>query len=200
MDGLVEEGFIILDGPLDERDVLLVVQSETDASVRSRFAADPWIENGMLSITAVRPWTIFLEGRLYPADVGPPQPAAAVRHRKPPVAMASTFAIPPTSLVCGSMHLASECFVVRPVTESTTASATYVALRTMLPEVECGRRLQGIELAGATYFGRVEISTSVRGDGCWRQRPGFAIWRPNAIEHTSPEFRTGFEVHVRRVE
>ena len=51
-------------GPLDERDVLLVVQGETEASVRSRFAADPWIENGMVTITAVRPWTIFLEGRL----------------------------------------------------------------------------------------------------------------------------------------
>ena len=64
LDELVEDGFIILGGPLDERDVLLVVQSETEASVRSRFAADPWIENGMLRITAVRPWTIFLEGRL----------------------------------------------------------------------------------------------------------------------------------------
>jgi hypothetical protein len=36
--------------------------------------------------------------------------------------------------------------------------------------------------------------------GCWRQRPGFAIRRPDAIEHTSPEFRAGFEIQVRRVE
>ena len=64
VDGLVDEGFIVLGGPLNERDVLLVVQSETEASVRSRFAADPWIENGMLTITAIRPWTIFLEGQL----------------------------------------------------------------------------------------------------------------------------------------
>jgi uncharacterized protein YciI len=64
LDGLVDEGFIILGGPLDERDVLLVVQGETEAAVRSRFAADPWIENGMLTLTAIRPWTIFLEGRL----------------------------------------------------------------------------------------------------------------------------------------
>ena len=63
LDGLVDEGFIILGGPVDERDLLLVVQSQTEASVRSRFAADPWIENGMVTITAVRPWTIFLEGR-----------------------------------------------------------------------------------------------------------------------------------------
>ena len=64
VDGLVDQGFIILGGPLNERDVLLVVQSETEASVRSRFDADPWVENGMLTITAIRPWTIFLEGRL----------------------------------------------------------------------------------------------------------------------------------------
>ncbi len=64
MDGLVAEGYIILGGPINERDVLLVVQSDTEASVHSRFAADPWIENGMLTITAVRPWTILLEGRL----------------------------------------------------------------------------------------------------------------------------------------
>ena len=64
LDGLVDEGYIVLGGPLDERDVLLVVQSETEASVRSRFAADPWAENRMLTIMAVRPWTIFLERRL----------------------------------------------------------------------------------------------------------------------------------------
>lgn len=64
VDGLVEEGFIVLGGPLDERDVLLVVRSESEASVRARFATDPWIENGMLTITAIRPWTVLLEGRL----------------------------------------------------------------------------------------------------------------------------------------
>lgn len=36
LDGLVDGGFITLGGPLDERDVLLVVQGETEASVRSR--------------------------------------------------------------------------------------------------------------------------------------------------------------------
>jgi hypothetical protein len=29
LDGLVDEGFVILGGPLNERDVLLVVQTET---------------------------------------------------------------------------------------------------------------------------------------------------------------------------
>jgi len=64
MDALVEDGFVVLGGPLDEKDVLLVVDSESEEAIRERFAADPWIKNGMLTITAVRPWTVLLEGRL----------------------------------------------------------------------------------------------------------------------------------------
>jgi len=64
MDAFVEDGFVVLGGPLDEKDVLLVVDSESEEAIRERFAADPWIENGMLTITAVRPWTVLLEGRL----------------------------------------------------------------------------------------------------------------------------------------
>ena len=64
MDALVEDGFVVLGGPLDEKDVLLVVDGKSEDALRERFAADPWIENGMLTITAVRPWTVLLEGRL----------------------------------------------------------------------------------------------------------------------------------------
>ena len=64
MDALVEDGFVVLGGPLDEKDVLLVVDADDEASARARFAPDPWIENGMLTITSVRPWTVLLEGRL----------------------------------------------------------------------------------------------------------------------------------------
>ena len=63
MDGLVDEGFVVLGGPLDEKEVLLVVDAESEEAVRGRFAADPWIANGMLTITAVRLWTVLLEGR-----------------------------------------------------------------------------------------------------------------------------------------
>jgi uncharacterized protein YciI len=60
MDRLVEDGFVVLGGPLDERDVLLVVDAASEEALRERFAADPWIENGMLTITSVRPWTVLL--------------------------------------------------------------------------------------------------------------------------------------------
>jgi hypothetical protein len=62
MDALADDGFVVLGGPLDERDVLLVVQSESEAAIRARLGGDPWLENGMLAITAVRPWTVLLEG------------------------------------------------------------------------------------------------------------------------------------------
>jgi hypothetical protein len=65
IDALVDDRFVVLGGPLDERDVLLVVDSENEGSIRERFATDPWIENGMLlKITEIRPWTVLLEGRL----------------------------------------------------------------------------------------------------------------------------------------
>jgi len=64
MDALVEDGFVVLGGPLDEKDVLLVVDADDEASVRARLGVDPWIENGMLTITAIRPWTVLLESRL----------------------------------------------------------------------------------------------------------------------------------------
>jgi hypothetical protein len=64
MDGLVDEDFVVLGGPLDERDVLLVVAAQSEESIRARLASDPWIASGMISITSIRPWTVFLEGHL----------------------------------------------------------------------------------------------------------------------------------------
>ena len=72
MDRLVDEGFLVLGGPLDERNVLLVVDSESNAAVTARFVPDPWIKNGTLTITGIRPWTILLEGRLGTARRPPP--------------------------------------------------------------------------------------------------------------------------------
>jgi len=62
MDALVEDGFVVLGGPLDEKDVLLVVDADAEETVRARLAADPWIVNGMLAITSVRPWRVLLHG------------------------------------------------------------------------------------------------------------------------------------------
>jgi uncharacterized protein YciI len=63
MDGLVDEGFLVLGGPLgDEYHVVHVVEAESEAAVRAAFAADPWSESH-LRIDSIDPWTIRLDGR-----------------------------------------------------------------------------------------------------------------------------------------
>ncbi len=64
MDELVESGFVVLGGPLEgEREVLLVIDAPSEETVRERLAEDPWIPNGMLTVTSIERWTILLDGR-----------------------------------------------------------------------------------------------------------------------------------------
>jgi uncharacterized protein YciI len=63
MDRLVDSGFIVLGGPLqDEREVLIIVNAPDEDAVRNGFGDDPWIQSGMLTISAVERWTILLDG------------------------------------------------------------------------------------------------------------------------------------------
>ncbi len=63
MDGLVDDGFVVLGGPLaDERRVVLAVDAESEAAVRATLARDPW-HAGHLLLDSVDAWTIRLDGR-----------------------------------------------------------------------------------------------------------------------------------------
>ena len=63
MDGLVEAGFVVLGGPLDdEHRVALAVEAESEAAVRTTLARDPWSETH-LRIDTIAPWTIRLDAR-----------------------------------------------------------------------------------------------------------------------------------------
>jgi uncharacterized protein YciI len=63
MDGLVEQGFVVLGGPLaDEHRVVHVVEAESEDAIRATLARDPWSETH-LRIDAIDPWTIRLDGR-----------------------------------------------------------------------------------------------------------------------------------------
>jgi uncharacterized protein YciI len=63
MDELVEEGFIVLGGPLaDEVRTAHVVEAESEAAVRATFARDPWSETHLL-VDSIDAWTIRLDGR-----------------------------------------------------------------------------------------------------------------------------------------
>jgi len=63
MDGLVEDGFILLGGPLEgERDTFHIVRAESAEAIRNRLAEDPWAPNGMLTPVAIERWTLLLDG------------------------------------------------------------------------------------------------------------------------------------------
>ena len=63
MDGLVDDGFIVLGGPLaDEERVAHVIEAETEQAVRATLARDPWSETH-LRIDTIDPWTIRLDAR-----------------------------------------------------------------------------------------------------------------------------------------
>ncbi len=61
MDGLVDDGFIVLGGPLGvgER-FLLVLDADSEQDVHARLADDPWTPMGLLRITKVERWDILL--------------------------------------------------------------------------------------------------------------------------------------------
>ena len=63
MDALVEDGFIVLGGPLagDGR-VALAVEAASPQAVRETLARDPWSETH-LRVEAIEAWTIRLDAR-----------------------------------------------------------------------------------------------------------------------------------------
>ena len=63
MDGLVDDGFIVLGGPVGgDRRVLHAVQAESEQAVRETLARDPW-SGSHLVVHSVEPWTIRLDAR-----------------------------------------------------------------------------------------------------------------------------------------
>jgi len=61
MNGLVDEGFVLMGGPLDGGPrVLLVVAAASPEEVEARLAGDPWTPMGLLHVAAIEPWQILL--------------------------------------------------------------------------------------------------------------------------------------------
>jgi uncharacterized protein len=63
MNGLVDEGSIILGGPLGEgeKSFLLIFDAESEEAIRNKLAADPW-PTDMLRIESITQWEIVLGG------------------------------------------------------------------------------------------------------------------------------------------
>jgi uncharacterized protein YciI len=63
MNRLVDDGFIVLGGPLaDEYRVVHVVEAESEEEILATLAGDPW-SGTHLVVDTVEPWTIRLDGR-----------------------------------------------------------------------------------------------------------------------------------------
>jgi hypothetical protein len=60
MDGLVEEGFVILGGPIGNGErVMLLVEAENEMEIRRRLEPDPWLP-GVLEVDSIEPWSLWL--------------------------------------------------------------------------------------------------------------------------------------------
>ena len=61
MEALVDDGFIVLGGPLGNgSEILLIVDSGSEDEIRARFAEDPWAPVDLLRISSIEPWDVLL--------------------------------------------------------------------------------------------------------------------------------------------
>jgi uncharacterized protein YciI len=64
MDDLVDEGVIVVGGPVgDGQYTAHLVQGADADQVRARLAADPWSADGHLAVGLLEPWSLWLDGR-----------------------------------------------------------------------------------------------------------------------------------------
>jgi uncharacterized protein YciI len=64
MDGLVDDGFIIIGGPVgDGEQTLHAVEAADEGEIRARLAADPWASAGLLQVGTIEPWALWLDSR-----------------------------------------------------------------------------------------------------------------------------------------
>jgi uncharacterized protein YciI len=65
MDALVDDGFVVLGGPIGNgKQTMLVIEATDELEVKRRLGEDPWASMGLLEIGSIQPWTIWLDGRL----------------------------------------------------------------------------------------------------------------------------------------
>jgi uncharacterized protein YciI len=65
MNGLAEEGFVLFAGPLGGSEqgrlrVLLIVDASDEAEIHRRLEDDPWTVGGLLEVTNIEAWNVFV--------------------------------------------------------------------------------------------------------------------------------------------
>jgi uncharacterized protein YciI len=65
MDKLLADGFVIMGGPLDDGEhVLLILQAADEQEVADTLALDPWRPMGILATTTLQRWDVWLDSRV----------------------------------------------------------------------------------------------------------------------------------------
>ncbi len=69
MDRLVDDRFVILGGPVGDLSgsaggdgALQLVEAADESEVRARLSQDPWAAMGVLQVSIVQPWALWLDG------------------------------------------------------------------------------------------------------------------------------------------
>ena len=62
MEGLADEGFIVLGGPVGrgERSFQFLIKADSPKTIRTRLAADSWTSMRLLRIARIEPWELLL--------------------------------------------------------------------------------------------------------------------------------------------
>ncbi len=64
MDGLFDEGFLVMAGPLGdgspEHRVLLIFDADSETAIDARLAEDIWTQTGTLSTVSLERWNVLL--------------------------------------------------------------------------------------------------------------------------------------------
>jgi uncharacterized protein YciI len=64
MDTLVDDGFVILGGPVgDGEQTLHAVEAADENEIKARLAEDPWASAGLLRVGTIEPWALWLDSR-----------------------------------------------------------------------------------------------------------------------------------------
>jgi uncharacterized protein YciI len=64
MDKLLADGFVIMGGPLDDGEhVLLILQAADEQDVSDKLAGDPWLPMGILAKKSLQRWEVWLDSR-----------------------------------------------------------------------------------------------------------------------------------------
>ena len=71
MDGIFEEGFLLLAGPLEgDRETMWVVEASSKSQIIQRMREDPWSASRMLTPTKIEGWNIVMDRLPKPNNIG----------------------------------------------------------------------------------------------------------------------------------